>query len=623
MIYDTETYSSEPISAGLDRYFSAPDFKLRCIAYGEKADHITVFSSLKDICSSIAYLHSFQGNLWAHNARFDQKATQLKTKCTHAQAAANGAPGHLDQLTRFLGTPHKKNPEGKQLIKQCCLPGNEPTQDELDRLAHYCADDVRATISAVSRLRPLTWQEQEQYEVSEIINNRGMRLDRELAEAAVSLRQIEEAELNRQVETLTGLKPKSVKMIDYLRAKLPLRYEQLLWDSEKNRWSLDSSVREALLEVRDDLPLEVAELIETIESARSTSGSKYGTALKYIDYPGSGNILRGAYTFSGARVTGRFSSHGVQMHNLPRPDEGFDPEAARKAVVEGTVPQGELLRLLRSLLRSLIIPREGRVLIWGDSAQIEARVIQWLASPYQDTPLLGAFRRGDDPYVLCGNSIGAPRKVGKVAILACGFQGGVNAMARMCKAYGITLTESQMTTVVTKWRETNPQVVRFWRDLEAAAMQAVLRPGSVHQVGLVAFYAAQDRLLLRLPSGRMLTYWRPTIVETQYGSAVEVDNVSLQPKAGQNYWPRKQMYGGLWAENVTQATAADVLRGALVRCENEGLFVVGHTHDEIIAETGNIERTKEKLTKCLTAGFEWSQGLPLGCDIQTGERYRK
>jgi DNA polymerase len=214
--------------------------------------------------------------------------------------------------------------------------------------------------------------------------------------------------------------------------------------------------------------------------------------------------------------------------------------------------------------------------------------------------------------------------VGKVAILACGFQGGVNALGRMCKAYGVTLTEGQMQNVVTRWRETNQAVVQFWGNLDRAAVMAVTRRKSVQQVGLIAFYCVEDRLLVRLPSGRMLTYWHPDLVENQYGEyVVEVDNVSLLPPAAGGPWPRKQMYGGLWAENVTQATAADVLREALVRCEDDGLLTVGHTHDEIITETTNVERDSKLLERALTDPFEWSGRLPLGCDIQTGARYRK
>jgi DNA polymerase len=312
------------------------------------------------------------------------------------------------------------------------------------------------------------------------------------------------------------------------------------------------------------------------------------------------------------------------MHNLPRVPKGFDPEDALHRIFTGAASD-TLLDDLKYSVRSAIIAKPGHTLVWGDLNAIEARMIQWLASPGRDTPTLAAFRRGEDPYILAAQKIGQDRFIGKVQTLACGYAGGVNALDKMARAYNLVLSEELKKKAVDAWRQFNPQVVRFWRKLERAAVDAVLT-GQPISAGPITFYAIDSRrLLVRLPSGRLLTYWYPELHETEFGGhTLSVRQASSVPKVGEE-WPRRSNYSGIIAENVCQAACADILRDKLEMCEDSGLDVVLHTHDEIgvECEDGEIEETEKKLAKILNSRLEWAPNFPIGSEIQSGKRYRK
>lgn len=613
-VVDCETYSEQPIKFGLERYFSE-GVKVLCVAWGEHPDNVYVQRN--------PFYRPWYGYR-AHNAPFERRALgDPHIRCTQAQALANGCPASLDDLTRFLDVPHKKNPKGRALIQKCCVPGGAPTEQDYADLAAYCVEDVRATLSAVSRLRALTPQEEEQFEVNERINARGVLVDQNLCRAALDLNDKEQEELDRKVRERTGLSPRSIKMIELLKQRIPEKLHRLMLDPETGRPTLGAAARTALLE-SDDLDPETGDLLALIDDARATAASKYAKLLEYLNYPGSDGRLRGALIFNGARVTGRFSSQGVQIHNLPRSPKGFDPLAARAEIMSGQIT-GSLANTLKHSLRTAFIAAPGHTLVWGDLNAIEARMLQWLASPDRDTATLADFRNGHDPYIRAARAIGQDRFIGKVQTLACGYQGSVNAMARMARAYGLKLPPALLSSAVQAWRQTNPEVVQFWRRLEDAAVEATLHRGRVCTVGVLSFFAGPDRLMVLLPSGRLLTYWQPELADDQYGLKLSVLNPSLKPKKGESAWPRKDMYGGLWAENITQAVCADVLRDKLTLAEYTRLPVVLHVHDEIVCEVPDesAERVKRDLDGILKTSLSWAPNFPLGAEIMSGREYRK
>jgi len=613
--FDLETYCEAPIKHGLPRYMAGKP-RIICIAAGSTEGDVAILDQLPP-----------DHDLIAHSAEFERQVTGYNNVlCSRATALANGCPDSLDKLTRFLGSPHKKNADGKRLINKCCVPADAPpTREDMAKLAEYCCDDVRATISAYSLLRKLTPDELADYELCDVINQRGMLIDTELAQGAVELKAKEDELLGIEIKSLTGLKSKSVKLIPWVLDRLPDKMKILMYNPEADRYSLDTASREALLE-SPDLPADLSEVIELIDSARSSAAYKYDSMLKHLDYPGADGRLRGAYVFNGARMTGRYSSRGAQMHNLPRPAKDFNAEDAVAAIKSGDVPRDGLLKTLKHSLRSALVAPAERILVWVDLASIEARGVQWLASPDEPTSMLWAFKRGEDPYKNLADEMGFSRFEGKVATLACGYGGSVAAVMRMAKAYGVPMTPFVAQSLVSRWRIANNKVVRFWRALENAAVTAVTRPGVVCTVGALSFCAPRsDRLFMALPSGRLLTYWFPTVEEGEYGLELHVRHASLQPKAGSKHWPTRQLYGGLLAENATQAMCADLLRIMLQRAEDKGIYTVGHTHDEIIAECdeGEAPEVAMKLEAVMTMPVSWCRGLPLACEVQSGRRYRK
>jgi len=613
-IVDCETLSPQPIKYGLERYFSE-GVKVLCWAFGSHPDNVYV-------------QRNPQPREWvgyrAHNAAFERKVLHNSDiKCTQAQALANGCPGALDDLTRFLNVPHRKNPKGKALIQRCCVPGGAPTEQDYQDLAEYCADDVRATLAAVDRLRVLTPKEEDQYELNERVNARGVLVDQNLCRAAIALNDKEQDVLNRQVRERVGLSPRSIKMVDLIRQRIPERLHSLMVDPDTGRPTLGAAARADLLD-DENLDPDTADLLTMIDDARATAASKYAKLLEHLNHPYSDGRLRGALIFNGARVTGRFSSQGVQIHNLPRSPKGFDPIQARAEIMSGALT-GNLPDTLKFSLRTVFIAAPDHSFVWGDLNAIEARMLQWLASPERDTDTLADFRAGQDPYIRAARAIGQDRFIGKVQTLACGYQGGVNALARMARAYGLKLPPDLQLSAVNAWRKSNPAVVKFWEQLENAAIEAVIHRGRMCTVGVLNFFASSDRLMVLLPSGRLLTYWQPELVDGQYGLDLTVLNPSLKPKKGGSEWPRKQMYGGLWAENLTQAVCADVLRDKLALVEDMGLPIVLHVHDEIVCEVPDeaVSSAQKMLDAALKNQLEWAPNFPLGAEIMSGKEYRK
>jgi DNA polymerase len=283
----------------------------------------------------------------------------------------------------------------------------------------------------------------------------------------------------------------------------------------------------------------------------------------------------------------------------------------------------------------MITAAEGYDLIACDLSQIEARVVAWLAG---EEKVLRVFARGDDVYVHAAMDIyGIPdpkavtpeqRAVGKVAILALGFGGGVGAFQMMARAYSVTIGDEQAETVKKAWRAKNTRIVQYWYDLEDAAMNAVLHPGQVYSAGAekrkVHYVMKGSCLWCRLPSGRLISYPFAEIREVKTPWGAMKDAVTYMAEDSQSHqWERHTAYGGLLCENITQAVARDVLAAALIRVEAAGYPVVFHVHDELATEMKEGLGSVKELTKIVCEVPIWAHGLPVAAEGWRGKRYRK
>ncbi len=585
----------------------------------------------------------------AWNAQFERLITQHCTGvavplekwfCTAARARASAYPGKLDLCAKALAIPQKKDLAGGKLMKRLSTEGTG-TPEEYERVLQYCMQDVvvEATIGMVVRdLTPDEWQD---YWVCERMNDRGIPVDVELARAAQRYAEAEAAEIAKELEAVTKGVVTSAKQFQRIKTwvaeRAPELYEML--KDDEGKVSLDKSARVAAFESGLSLPSEVDELLHLIDDAGRASTAKYAAIENRADEDGR---LRGAYLFNGAGQTGRFSAMGFQPHNLVRDklDNGVD---VIEAVLEGasaarvTQLSGQnMLTTLARMLRPTIVAEDGNVLVWADYSAIEARALPWLSGSKAAEDLLDLFRKGEDVYKYAAADIyrvpvdrvdKAQRQMGKIAILALGYQGGKNAFRKMARAYGLKIDDETAEEIKVAWRHANPWAKLFWADLEAAAIRAARNEGTVHTAGRIKYLMHGDMLYALLPCGRLIAYpeARLDTVEGKFGPQTRLTalKASMHPKKGEDTWPRVALYGGLLAENATQGFCASLLRAGARRLDEAGWPVVMHTHDEILLEIAEDELRDGELALSEAMTTSAWPTLPLAVETQHGYSYNK
>jgi len=588
--------------------------------------------------------------IYAHNAGFDRLLTWYVTcpdygvqeppleawYCTAAQARANCAPGSLEDVGRFSGSSLKKDHRGKQLIRQICIPPFNTDPALLQEFGDYAVQDVRAMRAISQALRPLSPDELMDYHVNERINDRGVLLDKPLAQAAIRYAKDELDEIEQIVAEVTQgeiLSVRSPKMREWVLARVGEQAKKLMEvykDGEK-KYSIDKSVRANLLvfaeENPDEIPPEVADVIQCADDLWASSVAKFNRLKDLAD--DEDNRVRGAFVFAGGSATGRASSYGAQVHNFTRKC-AKDPDAVRQAMVRGhaIVPTfgRRVTDVLKAMLRPALVPAVGKTLIVADWSGIEARVNPWLSNCDAGIEKLSLFARGEDVYKVNAAATfhvpvpdvdGEQRQIGKVQELACGFAGGVGAFAAMGRAYGILLPEPQAKRMVNGWRAANPWAVPYWQNLESAYTRAMRNKNHEFSAGRVTYMYDGQHLWYALPSGRVLCY--PF-------AKLETDGITYaksawKPSADAKEWPRARLWKGLACENITQAVANDLLRHSLRQLDD----VVLHVHDEIVVEceTKKVTEVMKQMEQVMCTPPDWAKGIPLGVEIHAMQRYGK
>jgi DNA polymerase len=649
---DFETRSRCDLPAkGVYNYAQDASTDVLCMSYAFDDDAVRTWTPDQPFPADVRH-HT--GQIRAHNAAFERLVFWYVLQidyaleqfyCTAAQARANCAPGSLEDVGRFAGASMKKDHRGAQLIRLLSIPQADGTfRDDPDLMAEmvaYCEQDVRA-MRAISQLqRELSADELRDYHVNERINDRGVLLDRPLAQAAVRYSDAESADIQQTVEEATGGEIKSVrspKMRSWVLDRVgpqALKLATVYKDGEP-KLSIDKNVRFNLLalaeENPDEVPAIVAEVIQCADDLWASSVAKFARAAALAD--DEDQRVRGAFVFAGGSATGRASSFGLQVHNFPRRCAD-DPALARQAMVRGhkIVPQfgKRITDVLKGMLRPALMAPEGKRLVVADWAAIEARVTPWASNTNSGAEKLGIFARGEDVYkhnaaatfhVHYDDVDKEQRQIGKVQELACGFAGGVGAFASMGRIYNVILTESDSRKMVDGWRRANPWSVNYWTGLERAYTGAMRHPGKEISAGRVTYLYDKQHLWYALPSGRVLCY--PFARFDEEGN-ITYAKAAWKPAADAKEWPRARLWRGLACENITQAIANDLLRHALRRLADEGFDVVLHVHDEIVLETdaSTAEDAAAALVKIMCTPPHWAAGLPLNAEVAIMQRYGK
>ena len=589
----------------------------------------------------------FKGQIRAHNAAFERlifwyvlqinfDITQFY--CTAAQARANCAPGSLEDVGRFSGATMRKDHRGKQLIRLLSIPradgtfNNDPTL--MAEMIAYCEQDVKVMRTISKAMRNLSDDELRDYHINETINDRGVLLDRPLADSAIRYASVELEEIERIVSEVTKgaiTSVRSPRMREWVQERVGPEALKLMttYKEGEKKMSIDKSVRANLLllaeENPDEVPSDVADVIQCADDLWASSVAKFNRLSQLADV--EDDRVRGAFVFAGGSATGRASSYGAQVHNFTRRC-AKEPDEVRQAMVRGhaIVPKFGLrvTDVLKGMLRPALIPAKGKSLVVADWNAVEARLTPWLSNDPRADEVLDVFRSGRDIYVREAAGIfhlpedeitSDKRQIGKVAILSCGFGGGVGAFGAMGRNYGINLTESDAKRTVDAWRRANQWAVNYWQKLEEAYTRALRNTGREFSAGRVTYLYDGVHLWYALPSGRVLCYPFAKLEP----DGVTYAKAAWKPAADATEWPRARLWKGLACENITQAVANDLLRHSLRLIDD----VILHVHDEIVVETDKPNEVLQQMSDVMCTPPDWAKGLPLSIESSVMLRYGK
>lgn len=640
---DIETYSSVDLTeAGVYAYTEAPDFDILLISYifddwGEDdVKTIDCFDADPDMMAEFCEaLTDPQIVKTAFNANFERTCLAKwlqkpmppeEWRCTMVKALTLGLPGNLAGAGEALGLPAEKlkDPQGKALIqffsKPCKptrtngqrtrnLPEHDPAKWQLYK--NYNRQDVVTEQEILRKLSIYKTPESEQqlWALDQHMNDNGVALDIPMVEKIVAYDTRRRQELQEEAQELTGLKnPNSLAQLKRWLAEQGVEMTSVTKDT----------ITEAL---RDpELPSVVRRVLEIRTALGKTSVAKYSTMLVAHCRD---HRLRGILQFYGANRSGRWAGRLVQTHNLAK-NSLPDLALARELAAEGDFDTmgtlfGETAFVFSELIRTAFIPSEGCRFIVSDFSAIEARVLAWIAG---EEWVLEAFRAGKDIYCETASMMyhvpvekhGANshlRQKGKVAVLACGYQGGVGAMKRMDK--GGSIPEDELQSVVDQWRQANSKVVKLWRTVELAARTAIEEHRTVRLKNGLAFGYINGNLFIKLPGGRKLCYWNTRLKLDPRDGREHIVYMGVNQETKQ--WGETETYGGKLVENIVQATARDCLAISMQRVAALGYNIVMHVHDEIIVDCP-IEDTgaMERINACMAEPIPWAPGLPLRGD---------
>ena len=640
--WDLETYSSVDLTkCGVYRYCESEDFEILLAAYSIDggAVQVTDLACGEKLPQEILdALEDETVEKWSYNSQFERICLSRllgypagdylapeSWRCSMVWASTLGLPRSLESVGVVLGLEKQKLTEGKDLIRYFCVPcrptkanggrmRNLPEHDpeKWERFKAYNLRDVETEMQIQKRLSnfPVPDTIWEEYHLDQEINDRGIGVDMELVRQAIAMDARSRERLTAAMRELTELEnPNSVQQM-----------KQWLAD---HGLETDTLGKKAVAELLKTAPGPLREVLSLRQQLAKSSVKKY-TAMENAVCADS--RAHGMFQFYGANRTGRFSGRLIQLQNLYK-NTMPDLAQARALVRSGNYEALSLLYedipdTLSQLIRTAFVPQDGRKLIVADFSAIEARVLAWFAG---EKWVLEVFEKGGDIYCETAARMfhcrvekhgenAELRQKGKQATLSCGYGGSVGALKAM-GALEAGMTEEELQPLVDSWREANPNIVRFWWDVDRAVKDCIRQRVPTETHGLHFDYRSA-MLFITLPSGRRLAYVKPRIGENQFGG----ESVTYMGVSGAKKWERLESYGPKFVENIVQGTARDILCYAMQTLKN--CSIVAHVHDEIIIEA---DRRMSVAAVCEQMGRTppWAKGLKLRADGYECEFYQK
>ena len=630
---DIETYSSVDLSkSGVYKYAESKDFDIILFAYSVDYGEIKVIDLTKgeeipqDIKLAFKDIHVKK---WAFNANFErvclskylrEDLSPVGWRCSMVLSAYVGLPLSLEAVGSVLNLPYQKLKEGKSLIKYFCCPNKEnkrnlPTNDKLkwEIFKEYNKRDVLVEMEIQKRLKKynLPDSEWENYYLDQIINDRGIMIDKDFVREALICDEKYKKNVKEKLKNLTQIEnPHSiVEMKNYLK---------------KQNLSLLSLDKKYLREVLPNLNEDVKEVLKLRQELCKSSVKKY-VAMENV--MGKDKRARGLIQFYGTK-TGRYAGRLIQVQNLPK-NYLSDLEVARDLVKCGHGENLDFLYdsvedVLSQLIRTAFIPKEGCEFIVADFSAIEARVLSWLS---KEKWRMEVFEKGGDIYCESASKMfkvkvekngknSHLRDKGKIAELALGYGGSVGAL----KAMGATsfLKEEELQSLVNAWRNANPHITYLWYEVDKIIKKVIINKVSMKLYNLQFIYE-NNMLFILLPSKRKLCYRNPKIATNKFNkSSIVYEGVNSNKK-----WAQIESYGAKFVENIVQAIARDLLCEAIKNLHNKNFRVVLHVHDEVVVEVENNKSSVEEICNLMTISPSWAKDLSLKAEGYKCEFYRK
>ena len=546
-------------------------------------------------------------------------------KCSCVWSAYMGLPLSLAGTGTVLGLEEQKLKEGKDLIRYFCVPckptkvnggrtRNLPEHDmkKWNLFKFYNKRDVEVEMSIQDRLKkyPVPDFVLEEYHLDQEINDRGIALDMDVVENAIAFDAKSKAELAEKMQGLTDLdNPNSV-----------VQMKQWLAD---NGLEMDSLGKKEVAQAVKTAPKELAEVLLLRQQLAKSSVKKYQAMQNAVCEDGR---ARGMFQFYGANRSGRWAGRMIQLQNLPQ-NHMPDLKQARGLVESGNYAAMEFLYddipdTLSQLIRTAFVPRTGMKFVVADFSAIEARVLSYLAKESWRSEV---FQNNGDIYCASASAMfGVPvekhgenghlRQKGKIAELALGYGGSVGALKAM-GALDMGLEEEELQPLVDSWRAANPNIVRFWWDVDRCVKDTVKNRVTTETHGIRFFYQS-GMLFIQLPSGRRLSYVKPRMGENRFGG----EAVTYEGMGGTKKWERIESYGPKFVENIVQAISRDILAHSMRTLSH--FFVCGHVHDELIIEC-SMGVSLYAVCEQMGRTPHWISGLLLRADGYECSFYKK
>lgn len=653
---DLETFSDVDLQkCGVYKYAQSPNFEILLFGVSVNGGEVVVYdlaqgdtvpmeiikaltddsvtkwaynAAFERICLSVwlqrnypAYFHSYSINEDTVGDYLDPSAW----KCSMIWAAYMGLPLSLAGSGTVLGLEEQKLKEGKDLIRYFCVPckptkvnggrtRNLPEHDmeKWNTFIFYNRRDVEVEMSIQDRLKKFpvpdfVWDE---YHLDQEINDRGIALDMAVVENAIAFDAKSKAELAEKMQKLTDLdNPNSV-----------VQMKQWLLD---NGLEMDSLGKKEVAQAVKTASKELVEVLLLRQQLSKSSVKKYQAMQNAVCEDGR---ARGMFQFYGANRSGRWAGRMIQLQNLPQ-NHMPDLEQARGLVESGNYDAMELLYddipdTLSQLIRTAFVPRPGMKFVVADFSAIEARVLSYLAKENWRTEV---FANNGDIYCASASAMfGVPvekhgvnghlRQKGKIAELALGYGGSVGALKAM-GALEMGLTEDELQPLVDMWRSSNPNIVKFWWEVDRCVKETVKKRVPTETHGIRFIYQS-GMLFIRLPSGRQLSYVKPRMGENRFGG----EAVTYEGVGGTKKWERIESYGPKFVENIVQAISRDILAHSMRTLSH--CFICGHVHDELIIEC-SMGVSLDAICEQMGRTPDWIPGLLLRADGYECSFYKK